>query len=94
MAMPGFTAEAALYQTSNRYRVVGTVGQNLYRAARSVGEAEGVHPQGIVQGVKFHIARCTPQFQVVYVVCGHIVGPQGVIPIYCQELQFLGIVCN
>jgi hypothetical protein len=38
--------------------------------------------------------RCLPRFQAVYVVCGHIVGPQGVVPIYCEELEFLGIVCD
>ena len=93
MRMPGFTAEAALDRAA-QYRPIRISGPKRSRAVGSAGAPGLVQLQGILSGLDFQIARCLPRFEVVEVVCGHIVGPQGVVPLYCPEIEFLGFVCN
>ena len=93
MRIPGFTAETALYQAVP-YRPSATSGRKRSRTAGGAGAAGTVQLQGILPGLDFQIARCLPRFQTVYVVCGHIVGPQGIVPVYCPKIEFLGIVCS
>ena len=93
MRMPGFTAEAALDRAAQD-RPITTSGPRRLRAVSGAGEPGTVQLQGIMSGLDFQIARCLPRFEVVNVVCGHIVGPQGVSPLYCPEIEFLGFVCS
>ena len=93
MTMPGFTAEAALGQAA-QYRRITTSGPKGSRAVSAVGEPGTVQLQGIMSGLDFQIARCLPRFEIVYVVCGTVEGPQGVSPLYCPKIEFLGFVCS
>jgi len=79
MTLPGFNAEASIGRTIS------------YQPARSASEVEGIQPQlDIPEGGAFELARCLPQFRMVWAVCNVIDGT----PIYCQEIQFLGFVCS
>ena len=79
MTLPGFNAENLIGSTIS------------HQPARSAGEVAGIRPQlDIPEGAALGLARCLPQFRIVWAVCNVIDGT----PIYCQEIQFLGFVCS
>jgi hypothetical protein len=90
MRIAGFTTETALYQAAP-YRPSATSGRKRSSTASGAGAAGvAVQLQGILPGMDFQICTLPSEFPDVYVVCGH----RGLDPIYCPEIEFLGIVCR